>query len=102
VVEEEREAPPPEERGGEEELEWVDLVPVFRAPDEAGAIHVRSLLASAGLDARIRSAQVPWLDGIMASGVGFWGQVMVPRAEAEAARALLADFWAASGGSPEA
>ncbi|MCK4414285.1 MAG: hypothetical protein KAY32_12135 [Candidatus Eisenbacteria sp.] len=77
---------------GAGEYEWVDLYPVYAAQDETAAIHVRSLLVSAGIDARIRSAQVPWLDGIMASGLGYWGQVLVPRGEVLAARALLEDL----------
>lgn len=73
-------------------VEWVDLYPVYDAPDEAAAIHVRSLLYSAGLDARIRSAQIPCFDGAFASAVGYWGQVVVPMAEVLAARALVEAF----------
>jgi hypothetical protein len=73
-------------------LIWVDLRPVYDAPDEASAIHVRTLLQSAGMAARIRSAQVPAFDGALASGVGFWGQVMVAAADEPGARTLVEAF----------
>jgi len=72
--------------------EWVDLFPVFDAPDELSAIHVRAMLQSAGIEARIRSAQVPWLDGVLANVVGYWGQVLVPRRDVLAARSLLSAY----------
>jgi len=74
------------------DLEWVDLVPVYEAPDEPSAIHVRAMLQSAGIAARIRSAQIAGFNGAFASAIGFWGQVMVPRDEVVTARALVADF----------
>lgn len=77
---------------GETGIEWVELYPVYDAPDEAAAIHVSSLLCSAGLEARIRSAQIPCFDGAFASAIGYWGQVVVPMAEVLAARALVEAF----------
>jgi len=74
--------------------EWVDLFPIYDAPDELSAIHVRAMLLSAGIEARIRSAQVPWLDGVLANVVGYWGQVLVPRVDVITARALLSAFLA--------
>jgi hypothetical protein len=76
----------------DDELAWLDLYPVYDAADEDSAIHVQALLVSAGIEARIRSAQVPGFDGAFASAVGFWGQVMVPRREVVQARALLEQF----------
>jgi hypothetical protein len=73
-------------------FEWIDLFPVYEAADEPSAIHVQAMLQSAGITARIRSAQIPAFDGVFASAIGFWGQVMVPRDEVVAARALIKDF----------
>lgn len=81
------------ETGGEGgELQWFDLYPVFDAPDEPTAIHVRAFLAGAGIEARIRSGQIPGFDGAYAMALGFWGQVMVPRREVIRAKALLEAF----------
>ncbi len=74
---------------GEGRVEWVDLYPVYDAMDEPAAIHVRAMLCSAGLDARIRSAQIPCFDGAFACAVGYWGQVLVPRPEVITAKAIL-------------
>ena len=77
---------------GGEDLAWMELYPVYKAPDEDSAIHVQALLASAGIEARIRSAQIPGFDGAFAMAVGFWGQVFVPRGEVIRAREVLAAF----------
>jgi hypothetical protein len=70
----------------------LDLYPVYDAPNEDSAIHVRAFLESAGIEARIRSAQVPGFDGAFAMAVGYWGQVLVPRREVVRARDLLEGF----------
>jgi hypothetical protein len=83
-------------------LEWADLCSVYRAPDESSAIHVTAMLRSAGIAARIRSAQIPAFDGAFAMAVGYWGTVMVPREEYLRARELVELFSAeAERGGPE-
>ena len=72
--------------------EWLDLYPVYRAPDEPSAIHVEAMLRSAGIPARIRSAQIAAFDGVFASAVGYWGQVLVTREDLLRARALVEEF----------
>ena len=83
-----------EQRNGEPatEVEWLDLYPVYDAQDEATAIHVQSFLLGAGIEARVRSAQIPGFDGAYAMAVGFWGQVLVHRREVIRAKALLETF----------
>ena len=78
------------ERNGE--MEWLELHPVYDAPDEAIAIHVRALLVGAGIAARVRSAQIPGFDGAFAMAVGYWGQVMVAWRDVVRAKALLEAF----------
>ncbi len=80
--------------GGQDDpaIVWVDLYPVYDAPDEATAIHVQAWLRSAGLTVHIRSGQVPGFDGAVAMGLGYWGQVMVARDEVLQARALLSEL----------
>ncbi len=80
------------EGGGDPGYEWLDLFSVYDAPDEPSAIHIQSLLVSAGIEARIRSAQVPWLDGVMSNVIGYWGQVLVAKRDVIAARALLEEL----------
>ena len=74
------------------EVEWLDLYPIYDAPNEDSAIHVCALLQGAGIEARIRSAQIPCFDGAFASAVGYWGQVVVPRDQVLLGRALVEAF----------
>jgi hypothetical protein len=78
-------------------LQWLDLVRVHRAANEDTAIHLCALLQSAGIEARVQSAQVAAYDGVFSAAVGFWGHVMVPPAYAERARVLIADLLGADG-----
>jgi hypothetical protein len=73
-------------------LEWVDLVRVHKAANEDTAIHLCALLQSAGIEARVESAQVAAYDGVFSAAVGCWGHVMVPRADADRAKALIAEL----------
>jgi len=81
-----------EEPDREERVSWLDLCPVYEAPDEVTAIHVQAFLIGAGLEARIRSAQVPCFDGAFAMAVGYWGHVLVTRGDFLRARALLENW----------
>jgi hypothetical protein len=73
-------------------LQWLDLYPVYRAPDEPSAIHLEAMLRSAGIAARIRSAQIAAFDGVFANAVGYWGEVLVAREDLLRARALVEEF----------
>lgn len=81
-----------------EETGWADLWPVYEAANEDVAIHVRALLESAGIEARIRSAQIPGFNGAFASAVGFWGQVLVARGDVLRAREVLEALARTEGG----
>lgn len=83
-----------------DELRWLDLVRVHEAANEDTAIHLCALLQSAGIEARVQSAQVAAYDGAFLAAVGFWGHVMVPREDEARARVLIADLL--SGGPSEA
>jgi hypothetical protein len=82
-------------------VRWLDLVPVHDAANEDSAIHLCALLKSAGIEARVRSAQVAAFDGAFSAAVGYWGQVVAPRADAARARELLAEFLSTDWASPE-
>ncbi len=55
-----------------------DLVVVFRAPDEVTANLVVGLLIGEDIPALLQSRQVPWMDGALTAGEGYWGDVVVP------------------------
>lgn len=80
--------------GEERVLEWLDLRAIYEAPDEPTAIHIQAFLCGAGIDARIRSAQIAGFDGAYAAAIGYWGHVLVPLREVVRAKALLESFLA--------
>jgi hypothetical protein len=67
----------------------MELEAVYRAPDETTAQLIRGLLESEGIDVMLKSLQVPWYDGVMRMGEGYWGDIMVPHEQAEQARAII-------------
>lgn len=66
-----------------------DLVVVFRAPDEVTANIVLGLLVGEEIPALVQSRMVPWMDGVMKMGEGYWGDVLVPKRFAKASRELI-------------
>lgn len=66
-----------------------NLVVVYRAPNQYIANLVQGLLASEDIPAIIESRQVPWYDGVMTMGEGYWGDVVVPEKYAEQSRQII-------------
>jgi hypothetical protein len=64
-----------------EEVESSELVSVYKAYDEITAHLVKGALEAEGIPAVVQSRQVPWMDGVMTMGEGYWGDVMAPEAE---------------------
>jgi hypothetical protein len=71
-------------------------VPVFRASDEVTANLIKGILESEEIDVMLHSHQVAWMDSIMTAAEGFWGDILVPEAEAERARKILEAYESAS------
>ena len=72
-----------------EHLPAGDLIVVFRAPDEVTANLVIGLLNGEDIPALAESRMVPWMDGVFKVGVGYWGDVVVPRECAARSRELI-------------
>jgi hypothetical protein len=70
-------------------VEGTRLVPVYRAPTETVAEIVRGLVESEGIPTTLKSVQVPWCNGIMVMGQGYWGDLLVPECEADRAREII-------------
>lgn len=66
-----------------------DLVVIFRAPDEVTANIVLGLLIGEDIPALVQSRMVPWMNGVMKMGEGYWGDVLVPRRFQKASRELI-------------
>jgi hypothetical protein len=82
------------------ELVWVDYRPVYRAPDEFSALAVQRVLAEQDIASLVRSAQIPWADGIMSTLKGYWGQLLVAPEDYVRARALVEAYLRAIGVDP--
>jgi len=71
---------------------WVELRPVYRAPDEFSALAVQRVLAEAEIECLVQSAMVPWTDGIMQNIRGYWGEVLVAVEDLAEAREIVDDY----------
>ncbi|MGI6295265.1 MAG: hypothetical protein ACOX3G_04190 [Armatimonadota bacterium] len=78
-----------------------DLVVVFRAPDEVTANLVVGLLIGEDIPALLQSRQVPWMDGVLTAGEGYWGDVVVPSDYASKSRELIEAYQQESPGEEE-
>lgn len=68
------------------------LVSVLKASDELQAITVHSFLESQGIEAAIRSRQIPMYDGIAKAWNPVWGYVMVMEEDREKAEELISEY----------
>jgi hypothetical protein len=80
----------------QQEWDSDELVSVFQAPDEITAFLVKGVLDESGIECVVRSRQVPWMDGIFANDVGYWGDVLTTEAQREQGLQVIADFQAAA------
>jgi hypothetical protein len=71
------------------------LVTVRRVPDEATGTMLADFLREQGIEAVLRSVQIPWLGGVETMQHGYWGRLEVLEHDAERARAVIDDFYAA-------
>jgi hypothetical protein len=71
-------------------LSHEDTAVVFRAASEPEALRVADALREAGIDAQVVSQQVPWYNGVLVVGQGFWGDIMVFEKDREEAARVIA------------
>lgn len=74
--------------------ETEELVTVHKAFTEIEAISVRAMLESQGIEAAVRSRQIPMYDGIARVYNPIWGYVMVLESERERAERLVEEYLA--------
>lgn len=71
------------------------LVSVRRVQDETTATLLCDFLRDNGVPATPVAKQIPWLPGVETFHHGYWGEVEVMERDAEKARGLIEDFYAA-------
>lgn len=67
-----------------------ETVVLYRAATGAEAAAVQEALEEEGIDSFARSGEVPWLDGVLIVGQGFWGDIYVFKKDFERAREIVA------------
>lgn len=72
------------------------LVQIRKVPDEATATLLCDLLRDHGIEATAVSFQMPWFGTIETARRGSWGAVEVLEHDADRAKELIGDFYAAS------
>jgi len=73
-------------------LSYEDTAVVFRARSEPEAIRAADALEAAGIEAQIVSQQVPWYDGVLVVGQGYWGEIMVFEKDRERAQKVIEEL----------
>ncbi|MBN2588068.1 MAG: DUF2007 domain-containing protein [Candidatus Fermentibacteraceae bacterium] len=68
------------------------LVSVLEANNELEAITIQAFLESQGIEAAIRSRQIPMYDGIAKVWNPVWGYVMVMEEDREKAERLIVEY----------
>jgi len=76
-------------------LDREHLVSVREAPDESTATMLRDFLQGQGIEAAAVPVQIPWFGTIETVRHGYWGRVEVLERDAQRARELIEDFFAA-------
>jgi hypothetical protein len=73
------------------------LVAVFEAASEMEALAIQSLLDGSGIEAAVRSRQIPMFDGIARIYNPVWGHVLVMAGTEARARELISGYLDALG-----
>ena len=68
------------------------VVSVWKIEDETQRILLQNVLKDEEIESELRSAQIPWMDGIMKSARGYWGDLMVLEKDADQARKIIEDY----------
>ena len=68
------------------------LVSVLKARDELEAITIQAFLESQGIDAAVRSRQIPMYDGIAKVWNPVWGYVLVMEENHDRAEELIKEY----------
>jgi len=69
-----------------------ELELVYRPKDELQGRILEAVLGGEDIPCFLRSRQIPWMDDIMELVEGYWGELLVPKSEAERAKAVIESY----------
>lgn len=73
-------------------MDKMNLVSIYKVPDEQTGVSLRDLIRHEGIEAFLRSAQIPMYDSVMTMGIGYWGDIVVKEEDAPRAREVIDNF----------
>ena len=82
-----QELPPKDDVG------YIELAELQRVPDEVSGVMMKGILESNDIDVILRSAKIPWYDGIASTwSTYYWGTLLVAKEELEKSRKILDEY----------
>lgn len=78
-----------------DEVQYIELVELEKVSNEISGVMMKGILENNGIDVVLRSAKIPWYDGIASSwSAYYWGILYVPKEQAERSRKILDEYLA--------
>ena len=68
------------------------LVVIWRFEEEGLGLLLQKVLEDEEIRSEIRSEQIPWMDGIMKTARGYWGDLMVLERDAARGRKIIRSY----------
>ncbi len=69
-----------------------DLIVIHRPKDVVAANMIRGVLENAGIEVFLKSLQMPMYDDIMQTSLGYWGEVLVRKKDADEAGRIVKQY----------
>lgn len=76
-----------------DDVDYLELVELQRVPNEVAGVMMKGILEGNGIDVVLRSAKIPWYNGIASTwSTYYWGTLLVPKEELERSRKVLDEY----------
>jgi len=76
-----------------DDVRYIELVELQRVPDEVSGVMMKGILESNGIDVILRSAKIPWYNGIASTwSAYYWGTLLVAKEELDKSRKILDEY----------
>jgi hypothetical protein len=76
-----------------DDVDYIELVELQRVPDEVSGVMMKGILENSGISAVLRSAKIPWHNGIASTwSTYYWGQILVPKEDLERSRKIVDEY----------
>ena len=69
-----------------------EIVSAWKIEDESLGLLLQEVLKEQDISSELRSEQIPWMNGIMKSAKGYWGELLVLEKDAVKAREIIKSY----------